>query len=166
MKWMRSPLEIPEEFPALPYRPEHERRLLAWRYPSFDAHSSWSIFETRKSGEFIVRRLEYDPRDQARETLSTPDIYGAESPLPAKTATSILSAFESLQIPTFRRPPVSIVLDGIQCGVQFGSSLQGTRLHWWMESSEEWAPLIRLFEQTVETLEHALPGSTLRVYGR
>lgn len=163
---MRSPLEIPEEFPALPNRTESDRQFLAWRFPALEAHSSWTIFRTKNSAEYILRRLEYDPRDQPRGTIQTHDIYGAESPLPAETANSILEAFESLRIPMFRLPPVSIVLDGIQCGVQFGNDLQGTRVHWWMKSSEEWTPLIRLFEQTVETLDHALPASTLRVHAR
>jgi hypothetical protein len=98
--------------------------------------------------------------------IPTPDIYGAESRLPAETANCILEAFESLRIPMFRRPPVSIVLDGIQCAVQFGNDLQGTRVHWWKKSSEEWTPSIRLFEQTVETLDQTLPASTLRVHAR
>lgn len=159
-------LEVPEDFPALPMRTLTEREFLMWRYPSFEANSSWSIFRTKNSGEYFLRRLELNPRDRPQGSIPLPDVFGAESPLPAKTVRRILSAFESLRIPAFRQSPVSIVLDGTTCGVQFGNRLQATRIHWWSHHSEEWTPLVSLFDQTIETFDRTLPASTLRTHGR
>ncbi len=157
-----TPLEIPECFPALIERSERDRIFLAWRYQSLDAHSSWSIFKTKKPVEFFVRRLEFDPSDQPRVNTPIHDVYGSESPMAADVAESIIHDFELLRIPMLKQFPDLIGLDGTTCGIQFGNQLEGTRLHWTSNSNEEWAPLFQLFERTVATLDAHLPTSTLR----
>lgn len=159
-----NPLELPENFPALPKRTEFEREFLMWRYPSFEANSSWSIFGTDNPDEYFVRRLEFHPRNQY--AFPAPQIFGAEATLPAETARNILSAFDSLRIPVFCQPQDLGGLDGTICGVQFGNYYQGARIHWWSHYSEVWTPLVQLFDQTLETLDRALPASTLRTHGR
>ena len=153
-------LQLPEFFPLLPPRAASEREFLAWSYTSFEAHTSWSIFNTKMSGECFVRRLEYAPRDKF--TLPFPDIYGAESPLPTEAARNILSAFEALCLPPFRQLPGINAFDGEECAVVLRNPMRGSPVNLRAKHSK----LTKLFALTIETLDRAVPASTLRTHGR
>lgn len=51
-------LSFSESYPGLKFWREFERKLLIWRYPSFEPFSSWSLFE--KKDNYWVRRIEWD----------------------------------------------------------------------------------------------------------
>jgi len=151
-------LEHPERFHGLPKRSEFEREICLWVLPSFEPHSSWSIFRDRKTKEYFVRRLEHDPK---RGLPSNMDIYGADAPISENLATEVLVTFEEIQAPMFRRLS-RIGLDGTSYGVHMGNYWQNTTVRWWSSFSPEWSSLHELFLATSQRLDGLLPTSTLR----
>lgn len=154
-------LKHPERFPSLPQRSEYERQICLWITPSFEPHSSWSIFKDRKTKEHFVRRLEHDPRRGLPVNTDDPHVYGAEAPIGESLVYETLSAFEAIQAPMFRRP-AWVGLDGVSYGVHIGNYWQSTTVCWWSSFSPEWAPLNELFKSTSQHLDDLLPTSTLR----
>lgn len=154
-------LQNPEKFPSLPKRSEFDRLICLWRIPSFEPHSSWSIYRSRNGDEHFVRRLEHDPHRGLPVNVTDPHVYGAEAILSAEQAREIVELFEALEIPMFRRP-AWVGVDGVSYGVRIGNYWQSTTVNWWSSYSHEWQPLHELFEATVCRLDVLLPASTLR----
>lgn len=154
-------LRKPELFPSLPKRREFDRLICLWRIPSFEPHSSWSLYRGRKTNENFVRRLEHDPRRGFPSNVVDPHIFGSEVPIPTEMATKIIEQFEGLTVPMFRSPSWG-GLDGVSFGAHIGNFWQSTTVNWWSSFSPEWKPLNELFQETVAQLDSLLPTSTLR----
>lgn len=151
-------LKNPERFPSLPRRRDDQRRLCLWRQPSFIPFSSWSLFQDGDG--FVVRRLEYDRSLGLPIHPDDPHVYGSEAVVDAAQVRDILDAFTAVELPV-SRSTTNLVLDGVRYGLRSGDYRQGVELTWGHEA-EGWETLTALFEQTVETLDALLPGSTLR----
>lgn len=151
----------PERFPSLHKRTDFHRQLCVWRLPSFEPHSSWSLFVADRSKDYVVRRLEHDPRRGLPSNRIDPHIFGAEAPVREAAGLKIIATFEGLSVPPFRRPGW-VGLDGTYFGVHFGNNWQGTRINWWSRPSEDWSPLIATFNALIQQFEEILPASTLR----
>ena len=154
-------LQKPELFPSLPKRSEYDRLICLWRIPSFEPHSSWSLYRERKTNEHFVRRLEHDPHRGLPANISAPHVFGSEAPISAELATKIVEQFEGLTVPMFRRPAWA-GMDGVSFGVHIGNFWQSTTVNWWSSFSPEWKPLNELFQEIVVQLDSLLPASTLR----
>ncbi|MGO1072018.1 hypothetical protein [Lysobacter sp. CA199] len=152
-----SSLRHPERFASLPPRSGLDRRLLLWRFPSFQPYSAWSIFIEREA--CWIRRLEYD-RTRQPLAIAEPDVYGAEARIDRTRADELLREFESLTLPT--RIQQDFGLDGVRYGVALGNPWFGAQFHWWCDPGESWRPLEAAFERAVEALDAVLPASTLR----
>lgn len=151
----------PEAFPSLPQRHAMERKLLLWRLPSFEPHSSWALYHLQREKRHLVRRLEHDPSRGIPLNADDPHIFGTESPFPSAEAQELLEKLEAINAPMFRMPKV-IGMDGTMFGLHVGNIFQGTRVNWWSAGTDEWSPLVQFFEATVKTFEAILPRSTLR----
>lgn len=154
-------LQKPELFRSLPKRSEYDRRICLWQIPSFEPHSSWSLYREGKTDGYVIRRLEHDPCRGLPVNSSDPHIFGAEALIPAELATEIIKKFEGLSVPMFRRP-AWVGVDGELFGVHMGNFWQGTKVNWWSHFSPEWEPLNELFQETIVQLDSLLPASTLR----
>ena len=154
-------LQNPETFESLPERNAEQRELCLWRLPSFEPHSSLSIFRVARKKEFVLRRLEHEPRRGLPTNVDDPHVYGCEVPIDAALVDEIRESLERLELPMFRRPPM-YGLDGVAYGIHVGAFFQGTRVNWWSHGSEEWRPLTKLHAELIERLDRLLPASTLR----
>ena len=152
----------PEKFESLPKREEHYRLLCLWRIPSFEALSSWSLYETKSQNDFILRRLEYDYHKHTLINNENPDIIGSEAIIDSVQLKNILKAFVELKIPIFHQNDRVTILDGTSYGIEFGNWWQKTIVHWQESVNKEWYPLMELFNNTIKLMDHYLPKSTLR----
>lgn len=152
-------LEYPEIYPGLLARRKFDRKLLLFRYPSFDVSTSWSLFRTDK--EFWVRRIEWDRSKWFPSEDAEPYTYGCEVSCSTELSANILSSLSSIKISPFEQPGL-IGLDGIIHGIETGNHWLSCTLRWWYLPKDDWRPLAQWFEKTVSSFEQILPESTCR----
>lgn len=152
-------LEYPEIYPGLMARREVDRKLVLFRYPSFEVSTSWSLFRANKDS--WVRRIEWDPSKQ----ISSDDIeactYGCEAPCSTELSESVLSSLSSIKFAPFEQPEL-MGTDGTIYGIKTGNHWLSCSLRWWHLPQDDWQPLAQWFETTVISFEKILPESTYR----
>lgn len=152
-------LEYPEIYPGLVARRELDRKLLLFRYPSFEVSTSWSLFGADK--ECWIRRIEWDRSKWFPSEDAEPFTYGCEVACSTEFSENILSSLSSIKICPFIQPELT-GLDGVIHGIKTGNYWFSCSLRWWSLPKDDWQPLAQWFENTVNSFEEILPESTSR----
>jgi hypothetical protein len=139
--------------------------LICWQRPSFEPHSSWSVFADEKGKTFVVRRLQYSPEDQIRLPGAGAQFYGAEAPLDGDAVAGLFQELDGLVVPVFEQRR-GVLLDGIEFGVQVGNRSRGAHVTWNSGVPEAWEPLNEFFSRAISLFDRVLPMSTLREFRR
>jgi hypothetical protein len=152
-------LEYPEEYPGLLVRREVDRKLLLFRYPSFEINTSWSLFKTDKA--FWIRRIEWDRSKWFPSEDAEPFTFGCEISCSSDFAENILSSLSSIEFCPLQQPTL-YGIDGTIHGIKTGNHWLSCTLRWWYLPADDWKPLAQWFETTVKMFEQVLPESTCR----
>lgn len=107
-----SLLEHPEESPGLPIRRDIDRRILIFRYPSFEPYFSWSLFYSNKT--YWIRRVVWDPSKCFPSENAEPLTFGSEVVCPNEVAETLLSSLATISINSPDRKGRKIVKKAIQ----------------------------------------------------
>ncbi|MEM9092983.1 MAG: hypothetical protein AAGC93_30185 [Cyanobacteria bacterium P01_F01_bin.53] len=113
-----SLLDHPEEYPGLPIRRDTDRRLLIFRYPSFEPYFSWSLFYSNKT--YWIRRVGWDPSKCFPSENAEPLTFGSEVVCPNEVAETLLSSLATISIRPLQQPKL-IGMDGTICGIVVGN---------------------------------------------
>ncbi len=157
-------LEYPEDYPGLIERAEMDRKLLLFRYPAFEASTSWSLFKTDET--FWIRRIEWArfQRDRSQWVpvqTAEPFTFGCETSCSEEFAEKILSSLSAIEFCPFKQPAL-IGIDGTIHGIKTGNRWLSCSLRWWDLPTDDWKPLAQWFEKSVNKFEKILPQSTCR----
>ncbi len=152
-------LEYPENYPGLLKRREFDRKLLLFRYPSFDINTSWALFNANKA--FWIRRIEWNRSKWLPSQDAEPFTFGCEISCSAEFAENILSSLSSIAFCPLKQPEL-IGIDGTIHGIKTGNDWLSCSLRWWYSPTDDWKPLDQWFEKSVNMFEQILPQSTCR----
>jgi hypothetical protein len=155
-------LANPETYSGLLQRSRDQRKLMLWRYPTFEPYSSWSIFQV--DHHYWVRRIEWNRSRRFPSDNVSPYTYGCEAVIANQSVNTLLSNLSELTFRPFQQPELA-GRDGTIYGVEVGSDWLPCRLTWWQLPSDDWQPLADWFERAVSEFQSVLPASTSHDYG-
>ncbi|MCB9641378.1 MAG: hypothetical protein H6727_20930 [Myxococcales bacterium] len=156
----RSLIENPETFESLPQRCIEDRAFLLWQIPAFDIWSSWSAFQdenTRVSGEYWLRRVQWNPSKELPSHVAPPTAIASEAILPKRVLNGVLMGL-SIQLPEHFFPD-PLYLDPSEVCVEVKSERHHLRYHFVPQGSP--STMQNWLTETIQTLDAFLPESTV-----
>ena len=144
----------PENYPGLKKRTKIDRKLLVWRYPSFSASCSWSLFMKEKI--CVVRRIVWDRTRHSLYSKTDPYTLGSEAFIDYPKAEDLLAGLSKIRLQGFQPSDVTGI-DGTTYGIEVKTNWLNYRLSWWETPSEDWQPLLLWFYNTIDFFNAILP---------
>ena len=151
-------LKKPENYPNLVQRPECDRKLLLYCFPSFKVFSSWALFETK--GQYWLRRITWNSTLQFPSRNAEPHIFGCEVCFDRNLAEELLSSLFSMSSNPVMQPH-SLGIDGTVYGIEAEKHLFSCSLQWWCSPPENCSSLAMWYEKAIALFEQTLPDTTL-----
>jgi hypothetical protein len=145
-------LEQAEELEPRMARQSRTLMLRLWHYPSFDAHRSWTVVTSHRTGApppyLLVREVTWDRLGDSRRLTdpleglkhgfhSRPSLAVRDAEIAPASLDSFLRTAPLLSFPIIGiGGPVG--LDGESFGIECGDLFQKVRLEWWGNGPPEW----------------------------
>jgi len=147
-------LRHPEVYPSLPAWQRSDVLLRLTKFEGLGEYWVWAV--ARRDGRYLLRRVIWDRPADHRPGAVDPTTFGSDANLPAELLDEQLAGLRSPVLAPFVRSD-TIGIDGVKCGVEYGSYMASASLHWWSSAPDAWRPLVEWFRRCVDALEALLP---------